>query len=106
MAKHNKQANKDTKFWDKDLDKNDTMMHKLYIDYNDKEKKKPCSIKFKTDMLDKIIELHEVKFDKPVPDVTQDIEAVRNEESKQNGCRKEVQLYNPDRKKDLYDLLL
>ena len=51
-----------TKVWNQNIDDKNTMLHKLYIDYTNAEKTKSCSIKFKTDKLEEIIELHKLKY--------------------------------------------
>ena len=57
---------KKTKPWNQNLDDPNTELDVLYIDYEDSEQTKPCNLKFKTNELDKVIDLHKEKFNSDV----------------------------------------
>ena len=48
-------------------DKN-LVLHEIYTDHRDSDKKVPCSLKFKTDRIQEVTEPHKVKF-KPETDL-------------------------------------
>ena len=54
---------KRTRTWNQNLRNKYTLFNRIYIDYADAEKTKPCSIKFETDNIKDVIKLHKTRYD-------------------------------------------
>ena len=91
---------KKTKPWNQNLDDPNTELHVIYIDYGDAEKTKPCSLKFKTNELDKVIDLHKAKFNSDLKEENV-LVAWEDNPSKQPGCKAILTLRKSSKKSSL-----
>ena len=60
--KGNSNFSRNMKAWNQKTTDKDVISHKLYVDFKEASKKNPCSVKFKTDRIEEIINLHKIKF--------------------------------------------
>ena len=74
-----------TKAWNQQTGDEDVVPNKLHIDYKDSSKTVPCSLKFKTDRMTDIIELHKVKFIVKYREQER-MKIQWDDDAKQNGC--------------------
>ena len=61
------------------------ILHKLYVDFKEASKKNPCSVKFKTDRIEEIINLHKIKFNNKYGG-SENVEVVWDDDPPLNGC--------------------
>ena len=62
MEVHKTKVKTKTKVWNQRMRDKNVVLHEMYTDFRDSDKKVPCSLKFKTDRIQEVIELHKVKF--------------------------------------------
>ena len=87
------------KSWNQNLEDKDTVFNRIYIDYADAEKAKPCSIKFKTDNIDDVIKLHKTRYDASNKHKVDNIKVKWDDNPKQSSCKTVLTLNNKDGKK-------
>ena len=63
----------------------DVILHKLYVDFKEASKKNPCSVKFKTDRIEEIINIHKIKFNNKYGG-SENLEVVWDDDPPLNGC--------------------
>ena len=63
----------------------DVILHKLYVDFKEASKKNPCSVKFKTDRIEEIINLHKIKFNNKYGG-SENVEVVCDDDPPLHGC--------------------
>ena len=92
MEVHKTKVKTKTKVWNQRMKDKNVVLHEIYTDFRDSDKKVPCSLKFKTDRIQEVIELHKVKF-KLDTDLhlnedgqDRDITVIWDSDPTQNGC--------------------
>ena len=62
MEVHKTKVKTEMKIWNQRMKDENVVLHEIYTDFRDSDKKVPCSLIFKTDRIQEVIELHKVNL--------------------------------------------
>ena len=101
MEKKNKHKfTSKTKAWNQNMESHDIILHKMYTDFKGPNLEVPCNIKYKTDKLKEVIDLHKLEVIKDfIQHCDLDLSIEWDDDPKQNGCESIMTLIKRDSKK-------
>ena len=89
-----------TKAWNQNMESHDVILHKMYTDFKGPDLEVPCNIKYKTDKLKEVIDLHKLEVIKDfIQHCDLDLSTEWDDDPKQHGCESIMTLIERDSKK-------
>ena len=91
-----------TKAWNQNMESHDVILHKMYTDFKGPNLDVPCNVKYNTDKLKEVIDLHKLEVIKDfIQHCDLDLSTEWDDDPKKHGCESIMTLIKRDSKKNV-----